>query len=116
MFLFHIRLRARLPCSLDADNIVMGKKAELGPIDPTLERVATMEGTLPPKTVAVEDVNSFLSLIKERANINDQEALASVVNSLIKEIGSLALDSVNRTHHIRLVARKLLTTRGREDG
>ncbi|RLE61875.1 MAG: hypothetical protein DRJ38_10690 [Thermoprotei archaeon] len=98
--------------SLGADNIVMGRKAELGPIDPTLERVATSEGVIPPKTIAVEDVNSFLSFIKERANINDQEALASVVNNLIKEIGSLALGRVNRAHHhIRLVARKLLTTR-----
>jgi len=105
-------LSAATLLSLGADHIIMGRKAELGPIDPTLVRTTMGEGTIPPREIAVEDVNSFLSFIKERANINDQDALATVVNSLVKEIGSLTLGRVNRAHHhIRLIARKLLTTR-----
>lgn len=99
--------------SLGADNIIMAKKAELGPIDPTLVRAtAGGEGVLPQQEISVEDVNSFVSFVKERANINDQLALAQVVKTLIDQIGPLALGSVNRQNsHIRLAARKLLTSR-----
>jgi len=98
--------------SIGADNIVMGKKAELGPIDPSLVKATIGETAVPPQEIAVEDVNSFLSFAKERANINDQDAVASIFGSLINQIGPLTLGSVNRQHHhIRLVARKLLTSR-----
>lgn len=98
--------------SMGADNIIMGKKAELGPIDPTLVKAAIGETVAPPKEIAVEDVNSFLSFVKERANINDQDAVTNILNSLINQIGPLTLGRVNRQHHhIRLVARKLLTSR-----
>ena len=98
--------------SMGADNIIMGKKAELGPIDPTLVKATIGETAAPPQEIAVEDVNSFLSFVKERANINDQDAVASILGSLINQIGPLTLGSVNRQHHhIRLVARKLLTSR-----
>jgi len=98
--------------SIGADNIIMGKKAELGPIDPTLVKATIGETAVPPQEIAVEDVNSFLSFVKERANINDQDAVANILSSLINQIGPLTLGSVNRQHHhIRLVARKLLTSR-----
>jgi len=98
--------------SLGADNIIMSKKAELGPIDPTLVKATGGDSTLPLQEIAVEDVNSFLSFIKEKASINDQSALAQVVSSLISQISPLTLGNVNRQNsHIRLVARKLLTSR-----
>lgn len=98
--------------SLGADNIIMGKKAELGPIDPTLVKATIGEGALPQQEISVEDVNSFLSFVKERANINDQVALSQVLENLVKQVGPLTLGNVNRQNsHIRLVARKLLTSR-----
>jgi len=98
--------------SMGADNIIMGKKAELGPIDPTLVKATMGETAVPPQEIAVEDVNSFLSFVEERANINDQDAVTNILSSLINQIGPLTLGSVNRQHnHIRLVARKLLTSR-----
>lgn len=98
--------------SLGADNIVMCKKAELGPIDPTLVKATVGEGALPRQEISVEDVNSFLSFIKERAKITDQVALAQVVGILVNKIGPLTLGEVDRQNsHIRLVARKLLTSR-----
>lgn len=98
--------------SLGADSIIMGKKAELGPIDPTLVRTtAEGGGTAPAQEISVEDVNSFLSFVKEKANINDQMALAQVVKTLADQISPLTLGTVNRqNYHIRLVARKLLTS------
>ena len=98
--------------SLGADKILMGKKAELGPIDPTLVKMATGETAIQPQEISVEDVNSYISFIRERANINDQSALSQLVSILANTLSPLTLGSVNRQNsHIRLVARKLLTSR-----
>jgi len=98
--------------SLGADKIITGKKAELGPIDPTLAKMTVGETAGAPQEISVEDVNSYISFIKERANINDQSALAQVVSILANNLTPLTLGSVNRQNsHIRLVARKLLTSR-----
>lgn len=97
--------------SLGADKIVMGRKAELGPIDPTLVRGGVGDSAVPPPEISVEDVSSYISFIKERANINDQAALAQLVGMLSGNLTPLVLGSVNRQHsHIRLVARKLLAS------
>jgi len=70
------------------------------------------ESSAPPQEISVEDVNSFVSFIKDTANINDQDAVAQLLNGLISQVGPLNLGSVNRqSNHIRMVARKLLTTR-----
>lgn len=98
--------------SLGADRIVMGKKAELSPIDPTLVRAIIGEATVPPPEISVEDVSSYISFMRERANISDQAALAQVVSQLASHLTPLTLGSVNRQYsHIRLLARKLLTSR-----
>lgn len=98
--------------TLGADRIVMGKKAELSPIDPTLVRAVIGEATVPPPEISVEDVSSYISFMRERANITDQSALAQVVSQLASNLTPLTLGSVNRQYsHIRLVARKLLTSR-----
>jgi hypothetical protein len=102
---------ATLIC-LGADKIVMGKKAELGPIDPTLRKMSIGEVAGPPQEISVEDVNSYVSFVRERANINDQSALAQMISILANYLTPLTLGSVNRQNsHIRLVARKLLTSR-----
>jgi hypothetical protein len=96
--------------ALGADRVVMGTKAELGPIDPTLTRIN--ENTQLPEEISVEDVNSYISFIREKANINDQAALAQVVSILAGKITPLAVGQVNRQNsHIRLVSRKLITSR-----
>ncbi len=98
--------------SLGADEIVMGKKAELSPIDPTLVRAVTGEAGVAPPEISVEDVSSYISFMHERAGISDQVALAQVVSQLASHLTPLTLGSVNRQYsHIRLVARKLLTSR-----
>lgn len=100
--------------TLGADCIIMGKKGELGPIDPTLER-SSNEGKIAPEQIPVEDVNSYISFIKEKANINDQAALAQMIKSLVDQITPLTVGNINRQNsHIRLVARKLLTSRNQK--
>lgn len=98
--------------ALGADKIVMGKKAELSPIDPTLVKATVGESAAPPQEISVEDVSSYISFVRERANLNDQAALATVVSLLANQLTPLTLGSVNRQYsHIRLVAKKLLASR-----
>jgi len=98
--------------ALGADSIVMGRKAELSPIDPTLSRIAVGEATAPPTEISVEDVSSYVSFMRDRAGISDQAALATVVSLLANHLTPLTLGSVNRQYsHIRLLARKLLASR-----
>lgn len=93
--------------SLGADRIVMGKKGELGPIDPILTRIE--EGRR--ETINIEDVMAFVAFLKERAGLGDQTALANSVGILINQLPAWVIGSIYRTHsHIRLIARKLLTS------
>lgn len=95
--------------SIGADKIIMGKKGELGPIDPALTRV---EQGKPPMAIAAEDVNSYLSLVKEKANLNDQQAVSQMMSILAQQVSPVFLGTIHRTNsHIRLVARKLLSSR-----
>ncbi len=98
--------------SLGADEVVMGRKAELSPIDPTLVRRTVSEAEIPPRQISVEDVSSYISFMRDRAGITDQAALAQVVSQLAAHLTPLTLGTVNRQYsHIRLVARKLISSR-----
>lgn len=98
--------------ALGADKIVMGRKAELSPIDPTLVRATVGESAAPPQEISVEDVSSYIAFVRERAHLNDQTALTTVVSLLANQLTPLTLGSVNRQYsHIRLVAKKLMGSR-----
>jgi hypothetical protein len=97
--------------ALGADGIIMGRKGELGPIDPTLSKAEGRESAVPPSQISVEDVSSYVSFIRDRAGITDQSALAQVISLLATDLTPLTLGSVNRQYsHIRLVAKKLLSS------
>ncbi|PIU89605.1 MAG: hypothetical protein COZ06_17725 [Armatimonadetes bacterium CG_4_10_14_3_um_filter_66_18] len=98
--------------ALGADQIAMGRKGELGPIDPSLNRVERMEQTVMPDSVSVEDVMAYIAFLKERAGLGDQSALAGAVAILAEKLNPWVVGSIYRAHsHIRLVARKLLGAR-----
>ena len=105
---YHANSAATL-LSLGADNILMSKKAELGPVDPTL---SSNDQSLPPLNFSVEDIKSYLKFVKERAGVTDQMALSQNVAILTDKIGPNVLGQIERTdNHIRFVARQLLVTR-----
>ncbi len=99
--------------AIGADEIVMGPKGELGPIDPQLGIQRGREGETPVQDqVAVEDIMSYLRLIRERVGLSDQAALAAPFAALAQRVDPVILGQINRAHsHIRDVARKLLTSR-----
>ena len=100
--------------SLGADRIYMSRKGELGPIDPQMIEQQTGKG--PPgtsptqKLMSTEDVTSFVSFIKDKVGITDQNALAMLTKTLADTLTPTTLGQVNRVHsHIRTVSRKMLS-------
>jgi hypothetical protein len=109
---YHCHSAATMIC-LGADEIIMARKGELSPIDPTLNRVGG--GTGAPSSVSVEDVISYVAFMREKVGITDQAALSQLIGQLATHVSPLTLGTVNRQYsHIRLVARKLLNLRGQQ--
>jgi len=101
--------------ALGADEIVMGKKGELGPIDPTLSVQRGGDGgTLVQANIAAEDIMAYIRFLREKVGLTDQAALAAPMAALGSKLEPWILGQVSRAHsHIRTVARKLLTARSK---
>lgn len=105
--------------ALGADEIVLGKFGELGPIDPimNIQRVMPVPGgpsTVMQDSVSVEDVMAYVKFIQERAGLSDQAALATGLTKLTERLDAVALGNAYRTHsHIRDVARRMLLSRNK---
>lgn len=99
--------------ALGADKIVMSRKGELGPIDPQLSNIQQRGNpNTPPAQIALstEDVTSYISFIKDKVGIKDQQALADLTKSLADSLTPTLLGQVNRIYsHIRIVATKMLS-------
>lgn len=104
--------------ALGADNVVMGRKGELGPIDPS---ITTPFNPLDPadatKTrkfpVSVEDVSAYIGLLEDKFKLKSKSTeMAASFGYLAKEVNPLALGAVNRFHSlIRQLGTKLLKQR-----
>jgi len=104
--------------ALGADQIVMGRQGELGPIDPilSLQRVVPQPGGGLPvvhqENVNIEDVMAYLRFAQERGNLSDQASLSRAMDLLVQKLDAVALGNIYRTHsHIRDVARRMLRSR-----
>jgi hypothetical protein len=101
---------------LGADEIVMSKKGELGPIDATIVRgpynptEANTPNRLP---VSVEDVNGYFALL-DRVGCGRSEEKMEGFQELAKRVHPLALGAVNRLlEETKLVGLRLLSTRAK---
>lgn len=97
--------------ALGADHIVMGKKGELGPIDPQLAIRDQGEKAVPNQMqMSVENVMAFIDFLKERAGISDQAALAKTVSILVEQLSPWTIGEVYRiASHTRMLARKMIS-------
>ncbi len=88
----------------------MGRKGELGPIDPQLAIQRSGEGgTAVQEQVGVEDIMAYIRFLRDKVGLSDQSALVNPVSELAKKLDPRILGQVNRAHsHIRSVAGKLL--------
>ncbi len=98
--------------SLGADKIIMGKLAELSPIDPSVANSFNPKDPHHPTAripVSVEDVSSYIALANEMAGLKDAEQALEVFLRLSKVVHPLALGNVYRNYAlIRSISKKLL--------
>lgn len=98
--------------SLGTDAIFMGRKGELGPIDPTVNsEFNPVDPILKNRKlpINVEDITSYITLLKEKVGLVHQPELGMGFNELAKAVNPVALGYVNRHYSfIRMVATKLL--------
>jgi hypothetical protein len=106
--------------ALGADEIVLGRQGELGPIDPimSIQRLVPGpgggQGTPVQDNVNVEDVMAYVKFTRDRAGLSDQQALVTGLSKLTDRLDAVALGSAYRTHsHIRDVARRMLLSRSK---
>lgn len=99
---------------LGANEIVMTKMGELGPIDPSVVNAYNPEDPRNPLArmpVNIEDVYSYFTLACETARI-DSESITDIFAILAEKIHPLALGNVHRNYLlIRSLAKKLLGLR-----
>lgn len=102
--------------ALGADEIIMSKKAELGPIDITMENgpYNPTEKNSPRRLpISVEDVKGYFSLLEMVGCTRPDEKMKSF-EMLTKEVHPLALGKVSRLlEETKLVALRLLSTRAK---
>ncbi|MDN5347961.1 MAG: hypothetical protein PWP65_1525 [Clostridia bacterium] len=97
---------------LGAEEIVMGKLGELGPIDPSVANAFNPQDPNNPVAripVSVEDVTSYITLSREIAELKSENSFNEVFIRLAEEVHPLALGNVYRNYAlIRSLARRLL--------
>lgn len=100
--------------SLGADEIIMTKKSELGPIDITMGSGPynpTEKNSNQRLPISVEDVTGYFSLLN-RVGCERPDEVMNGFNLLAKEVHPLALGAVSRLlEETKLVALRLLSTR-----
>lgn len=109
----HRALSAGSLLCLGADEIVMGKLAELSPVDPSTANEFNPQDPLnPPRRIpiSVEDVRAYLKLAEEQANLQSEDKMLEVFRSLTSQINTIALGNVHRVYsEIRSLVKSLLS-------
>lgn len=101
--------------ALGANEILMGKLGQLGPVDPSVQTPFNPQipGVKPGQVlpISVEEVSSYIMLTKDKGylNLQKEESLVEVLKELTSKIHPLSLGSVYRaTEQIKMLSRKLL--------
>ena len=95
--------------SIGSDEIVMGRMGSLGPIDPQVINPFNPEKNNQPIPISVEDIGGFISLLRDKFEMRDEDLLAKLSERLATDIRPLALGYAYRQYiKAREDARKLL--------
>jgi hypothetical protein len=115
----HRAFSAATLATLGADQVVMHRMGMLGPIDPTVTNPFNPQHPQHPGQllgISVEDVSSYISLIREDVGIRHEEEVVQAFALLAKKVHPLALGNVKRaTAQSRMLAEKLLRQRPGEE-
>ncbi|PIP17029.1 MAG: hypothetical protein COX44_02180 [Candidatus Portnoybacteria bacterium CG23_combo_of_CG06-09_8_20_14_all_37_13] len=97
--------------AIGADKIVMGRLAELSPVDPSTGHPFNPENPIDPKQkmqISVEDLHSYFLLAKEKAGVKDEQ-MVEVYKELVNKIHPLSLGNVYRAARMaKQITKKLL--------
>ena len=105
---------ATLTC-LGADNVIMHPMGMLGPTDPTVTNEFNPPNPRLPGQllgISVEDVASYIQLVKEDVGITHEDELIQAFTQLCQNVHPLALGNVKRhTLQSQMMGSKLLRSR-----
>lgn len=111
----HRAFSAATLLALGADEVVMHPMGMLGPTDPTVTTPFNPPNPQNPGQnlgISVEDVASYIALVKEDVGIQHEEEVVQAFAILAQNIHPLALGSVKRgTQQSRMLAERLLQQR-----
>ncbi len=112
----HRAMSAGTIIALGADDIVMHPMARLSPIDPTVKNSFNPKDEKGERVgVSVEDMESYLRLVREELRIKGEEGVLRALELLTANLHPLALGNVARFHaQSRMLAEKLLRLHVRE--
>jgi len=102
--------------SMGADEILMGRRGLLSPVDPSVASPFNPQAPGPQQPggvnllpVSVEDMIGFLDLARKEIHLKKDDAMVSVLNVLANHVHPLALGAVYRAReHNSSLARRLL--------
>lgn len=99
--------------AMGADQIIMGPRSELSPVDPARAHPllpSRAEGE-PPLTVSVQDLRRCVDFVKSEVGIGSPDALAQVIVALFAKVHPLAIGAIQQSYDLaRLISRKALST------
>jgi hypothetical protein len=105
--------------ALGADHVVKHPMGMLGPTDPTVANPFNPPHPQNPSQllgISVEDVASYISLVRDDVGIQHEDELVQAFNLLARKIHPLALGNVKRaTSQSRMMAGKLLRQKALEE-
>lgn len=105
--------------ALGARRVLMHPMGMLGPTDPTVTNPFNPPNPSAPGQllgISVEDVTSYISLVKEDVGIRHEDELIRAFDALTAQVHPLALGNVKRSNlQSRMLAEKLLRRRATDD-
>lgn len=97
--------------ALGADEIVMHRYGNLGPVDPQIEIVRQKPGSAEKDVTRFgsEDLAGFLAFVRDSVGLTDQEHLRSTFESFCREVGSVPVGIAARSSRLSVtMGEKLL--------
>lgn len=89
--------------SLGADEILMHKYANLGPVDPQMTVThKNANGASEKLQFSSEDIMNFIDFLKTDIGISNQQYLVSVIQPLINQVGSIPIGVTKRSQRLSL--------------
>jgi hypothetical protein len=104
--------------ALGADEITMGEKGELSPINPSIPQPAEADdsGAEEKPPISVEDVTGLVSLLERFGTVREKQRIDAFLKTL-EQVPALALGRANRAcEQAKTVAMRLLNSRKRSFG